>query len=888
MNSLYSIMAIAAILSLSFCKDDKDDPEPNPMPMEEDPAGITYSQQDKSEFPETFTLTEEDSNSNMVEYTIVLNTQPTANVEIEITLPSDAPSNLSIASGSQNESGAGSSITLTYTTDNWNNSQTVTLTLTDDTMSSSINGSLTHIVTSGDPNYNNKDTLNRTITLKLRDSEAGVLYQKDNASLPETIELTEGTDSEYSYMIVLAKQPTDDVTIQISLSVDSPDNLRIDEGGTPVTFTSIIFSVDEWDMPQTINLTFTDNDNISGPIMSALTHITSSTDAEYDSLPNKNLIIRLIDDESPCIQAGAGTETGFNPPTIPGENYGTGAMDDPYIICNSNQLQAMKDDLDAHYELGQDIDASSISTDTCPAGTTGTCTGFQPIGDCGVDGHCDNADDMPFTGTLDGKGFTISDLRININLTSDDSYAGLFGATSGTNIRNIGLLNVDISSSSDCDSFAGGLVGRNSSSSITNSYSTGNVSSSADLFSYAGGLVGENISSSITNSYSTGNVSPSVSSRTQSHAGGLVGRNSSSSITNSYSTGNVFSSAPAFQSNTGGLVGENDSSSITNSYSTGNVSSSAAANSITGGLVGNNFSSSITNSYSTGNASSSTSSGSSVSYAGGLVGINNSSSSITNSYSTGNASSSTSLNFSNSFAGGLAGRNSSSSSITNSYYDQNTSTLSENGSEVSDTAVGSGSNLTCVGGFATSQFIAPTTPNTGSCSPLAIFFNWQTPFDIDGNSVADEESVRYDSNNDGSVNNMDDFIWNFGSNTEYPFIASIPQTADEQAVRMASGFLRFSNTILGEPSSTDPVFFYDIGDAAMDITTSGQNVQGTTANGYEIQDADGNALASPAVNASGVISGINSGPAEFYLKVTFTRGASPDTASYTRRYKFKK
>ncbi len=842
-NSLYSIIAIAAILSLSFCKDDKDDPgpipppdnggdtmtpppdnggDPIPMPpMEQDPAGITYSQQDDSPLSDTITLTEEDSNSNMVEYTIVLNSQPTANVEIEITLPSNAPSNLSIASGSQDESGADSSITLTFATDTWDTPQTVTLTLTDDTMSSSINGSLTHIVTSGDPDYNNKDTLNRTIELKLRDTEAGVLYQKNNASLPETIELTEGTDSQYSYMIVLAKQPIHDVTININLN-NSPDDLRIDEGGTSVTFTSITFSVDEWDMPQTINLVFMDNDILSGPIMSTLTHITSSTDTSYENLPNKNLMISLIDDEvPPCAQPGAVAENDFTP-DIDGENYGAGTENDPYIICNGLQLQAMGSSdshLGAHYILGKDINASSISTDTCPAGNTGTCTGFQPIGDCGVDDICDNADDMPFTGTLDGKGFTISDLRININLTSGVSYAGLFGYTSGVNIRNIGLLNVDISSSSSgFSSSAGGLVGENNnSSSITNSYSTGNVSSSSSTFA--------------------------------SHAGGLVGlNNNSSSITNSYSTGNVSSSASFLISNAGGLVGlNNNSSSITNSYSTGNVSSSA-----------------------------------SFSFAGGLVGQNNTGSSITNSYSTGNVSSS-SAGTSN--AGGLLGQNNTGSSITNSYYDRITSTLFENGSEVSDTAVGNNSAiLTCVGGFSTSEFIAPIAPNTGSCVPLAIFFDWHE----------DMNSNRYDSNGDGMIDSSDDFVWNFGTMSEYPFIASTPGTVDEQAVRMASGFLRFSNTILGTPSATDFVFFYDIDDAAMDITTSGTGVQGTAAGSYVIEDAidaSGVALATPpTVTNAGVINGVNSLTAnsEFYLKVTFTRGASPDTASYTRRYRFKK
>ncbi len=98
------------------------------------------------------------------------------------------------------------------------------------------------------------------------------------------------------------------------------------------------------------------------------------------------------------------------------------------------------------------------------------------------------------------------------------------------------------------------------------------------------------------------------------------------------------------------------------------------------------------------------------------------------------------------------------------------------------------------------------------------------------------------------------------------------------------------------PSSTDFVFFYDITDTAMNITTSGTGVQGTAAGTYLIEDAvdaDGDALTGtdlPTVAPSGVITlpASFASESEFYLKVTFTKGASPDTASYTRRYRFKK
>ncbi len=76
----------------------------------------------------------------------------------------------------------------------------------------------------------------------------------------------------------------------------------------------------------------------------------------------------------------------------------------------------------------------------------------------------------------------------------------------------------------------------------------------------------------------------------------------------------------------------------------------------------------------------------------------------------------------------------------------------------------------------------------------------------------------------------------------------------------------------------------------MSITISGTGVQGTAAGNYAIEDAGGNALTAPTVTNAGVINGVGplSAGAEFYLKVTFTKGASPDTASYTRRYRFKK
>ncbi len=695
--------------------------------------------------------------SHTAQYTVVLNTQPSDDVMIQISLPANSPDNLELSSGGDIADMPNESITLTFTDADWNSAQTVTLTLADDdVVSGDVDVTIVHASSSSDPDYNSIPVYNLMVTTQ--DNEMPTV------TIPTMATIDEGDSTEIS--VSISHEPAQNV--EITWSDDSSE--------ASISPDILTFTPGNWNIPKTAMITITDNAALTGDRTFNISYsatVLNSTNP-YNGIAIPNTTITIIEDETLCAQPGAGTEDDFTP-NMAGEDYGAGTQSDPYIICNASQLQAMKNGLDAFYELGQDIDASSITAEyTCPTGgTMDTCTGFQPIGNCGADGMCgdnpftpedESLDDIGFTGTLDGKGFTISGLTINMNLTSGNSATGLFGVTLGANIRNIGLLNVDISSSSS---------------------SSSDSSFSYFYYSAAGGLVGFNIGS-IANSYSTGNISSS------SYAGGLVGDNTDGSIANSYSTGNAFSSS-SDSSWASSLVAYNFSGSITNSYSTGNVSSSTES-----GLAGDNF-------------------------------------------------------------GG---------SITNSYYDQDTSGQTN--------ATGSGlGTLTCLGGFSTvplnpgdPSFTTSTSTDTGTCDDAdpTIFFNWQTPFDIDNADMddnpatgTDEFSVRYDSNNDGSVTNMDSFIWNFGTTSEYPFIASIPQTTDEQAVTMASGFLRFSNTTPGEPSATDFVFFYDIDDAATNITTSGTGVQGTTAGNYVIEDAvdaAGDALTGadlPTVNSSGLI-----------------------------------
>jgi len=152
---------------------------------------------------------------------------------------------------------------------------------------------------------------------------------------------------------------------------------------------------------------------------------------------------------------------------------GSGTAGDPYIITTIEQLQEMRNNLTAHYALGNDIDASGTVN-------WNDGKGFRPVG----------AYANEFTGSLDGRGYKIYNLYIN---RSDMDYVGLFGSVGSEGVvKNVGLINVKVVGGSN----VGGLVGFNNGT-LSNCYSTGPVSGNGDM----GGLVGYNESGTVSNSF---------------------------------------------------------------------------------------------------------------------------------------------------------------------------------------------------------------------------------------------------------------------------------------------------------------------------------------------------------------------------------------------------
>jgi hypothetical protein len=313
-----------------------------------------------------------------------------------------------------------------------------------------------------------------------------------------------------------------------------------------------------------------------------------------------------------------------------GGGFGTSSF--PYLIYNAAQLNAIgakAGDWSKHFRLMADIDLSGYD------GEEGRPS-FNRIGY-----YINFVANTPFTGVFDGGGHTISNFTFDSNASNDG--VGIFGYLyySVTQVKDVKLTNVDVSSTSNMGT--GGLVGHIYNATVSGcSVQGGSVSGDYNV----GGLVGMAWYGTISDCYAEVNVSGNLwvgglqgagnagaFTMSDCHAtcvvtggqecGGLIGK-AVGSVTRCSSAGSV----TVTDRTAGGLVGSN-SGIIEYCFSTANATG-VSANEI-GGLVGRNLGD-ILNSYAMGSVSG-------YYPTGGLVGLSwktpSSTGNITNNYSTG-------------------------------------------------------------------------------------------------------------------------------------------------------------------------------------------------------------------------------------------------------------
>lgn len=284
---------------------------------------------------------------------------------------------------------------------------------------------------------------------------------------------------------------------------------------------------------------------------------------------------------------------------------GEGTAENPYQIGTAAELYwfaglvngtlvDVEKDASANAKLMNDITVNTGVLDANKDLVSGSdLTEWEPIG----------TSDVPYTGTFDGKGYTISGLYFN---NPNAYYVGLFGKIGANGkISNVGVLdsyfqfralgggvcgnnygelqNCSNSSTVICNmqDGTGGVCGYNNKGTVRDCKNTGSVRGKAPL----GGVCGVNNSGIIENCFNEGTVSVTV---TSFNVGGVCGNNYSGKIKCSYNTASV-----SGQYNVGRVCGSSNYGTITNCFNEGTVSGQDAV----GGVCGSKFGGTITSCY---------------------------------------------------------------------------------------------------------------------------------------------------------------------------------------------------------------------------------------------------------------------------------------------------
>ena len=229
------------------------------------------------------TVTEEDTTG--ATYTVVLDSQPTANVTVTV-------------AGHAGTDVTPSPTSLTFTTTTWDTAQTVTVTAGDDADTANDTVTLTHSAASTDSDYQGITIAGVAVTVTDNDDNdaaPGVTVSKT------ALTVTEEDPTGARYTVVLDSQPTATVTVTVA-----------GHAGTDVTPspTSLTFTPMTWGTTQTVTVTAgADADTANDAV--TLTHSAASTDSDYGGISIDGVAVTVTDnDDTNTAATGKPTITG--------------------------------------------------------------------------------------------------------------------------------------------------------------------------------------------------------------------------------------------------------------------------------------------------------------------------------------------------------------------------------------------------------------------------------------------------------------------------------------------------------------------------------------------------------------------------------------------------
>ena len=306
------------------------------------------------------TVTETNGSTNVTEgnaadsYTVVLDSQPAADVNITVT--PDSQTDLG--------AGAATAIVLTFTPGNAFTPQVVNVTAVDDAVNEGPHAStITHTAASTDLDFNAIPI--NSVSANITDNDtAGVIITESGGST----DVTEGGATD-TYDVVLLSQPQPGTTVTITIATT--------DGQTTTTATSLVFDETDWNTPQMVTVTAVDDTPVEGsPHLGTITHAATSTDTAFDGIAIDSVIANIIENDT-----FAGTTVYFSldsGTTLPGnvivDNEDVVAFDgtDFRLVFDGSDVGVAAAKLDALAVIGvNEILLSFSSPETIP-GIIGT------------------------------------------------------------------------------------------------------------------------------------------------------------------------------------------------------------------------------------------------------------------------------------------------------------------------------------------------------------------------------------------------------------------------------------------------------------------------------------------------------------------------------------
>ena len=196
----------------------------------------------------------------------MLATQPTADVIVNLT--SDHSDRLEIIPN-----------TFTLTQDNWESGKSIKFNaINNNIIDDDCPVTITASTTSSDSNYNSKEK-SADIFIINNTNVAGIIVN------PSKVTLTEGTLVSCTFK--LKSKPTSNVTLNL---IPQHNRLRISKS-------NLIFTLDNWDQPQTISISTPDNNIVGDNLNTSISITTNTNDTHYKNLSD-TLSVNIKDNDT--------------------------------------------------------------------------------------------------------------------------------------------------------------------------------------------------------------------------------------------------------------------------------------------------------------------------------------------------------------------------------------------------------------------------------------------------------------------------------------------------------------------------------------------------------------------------------------------------------------